>query len=145
LSNPQPSSAARLGTFKTLAVDITDDDFGGTVQFEFATYTASEGTAKTIKIVRAGGSGKSMTVGWSRLSGTATPVTDFSPSSGSVTFGPSDAFKLITINIRSDGLAEAGETVRLGLTVPPNGAGALGTNATTLLTISASAASSPAP
>jgi hypothetical protein len=138
LSNPQPSASVRLGAGSTLLVNISDDDFGGTVQFEFPTYTAAEGTAKTIKIVRTGGAGIVMTVGWSRISGTATPGTDFTPSSGTVTFGPSETFKTITVNLRSDGLAETAETIRLGLTVPPNGAGRLGTNATTLLTISPS-------
>ncbi|HEV8614160.1 MAG TPA: Calx-beta domain-containing protein [Methylomirabilota bacterium] len=135
LSNPQPSTSVGLGPFRTLHVNIKDGDFGGRVQFEFPIHTAPEGTTKTIKVVRSGGVGTVMTVHWTRIGGTATPGTDFQPSSGTLTFGPSDPFKTFTLTIASDAAAEGAETIRLGLGIPPDGAASLGANATTLITI----------
>jgi hypothetical protein len=135
LSNPQPSTSVGLGPFRTLHVNIKDGDFGGRVQFEFPIHTAPEGTTKTIKVVRSGGVGTVMTVHWTRIGGTATPGTDFQPSSGTLTFGPSDPFKTFTLTIASDAAAEGPETIRLGLGIPPDGAARLGANATTLITI----------
>jgi hypothetical protein len=76
-------------------------------------------------------------VGWAATGGTATPGTDVSPSSGSVTFGPADTRQTFIVNVLADGVTDAGETVQLSLSVPGGGAAQLGAPATTVLTITA--------
>jgi len=125
LSNP--TAPARLGPDSVREFAITDNDFGGTVGFEAALYTATEGGTVEVAIVRTGGAGTVLTVRWQA----GTESADFTPAFGSVTFGPSETRKTFTISALTDEITEEGESVTLTLSVPV-GAATLGRATTTL-------------
>ena len=66
---PPAAGLGHLGPLASQTLTITDNDFGGTVQFGVATLTASPGESKTIPIVRTGGGGTILTVNWQAISG----------------------------------------------------------------------------
>jgi hypothetical protein len=134
LSNPR--APARLGPDSVREFAITDNDFGGTVGFERALYSGSEGGTVDVAIVRSGGTGTVLTVRWQAGAGSATPGVDFTPASGSVTFGLTDTRKTFTIGALTDTLAEGDEMVALTLSVPA-GAATLGRATTTLRVVDA--------
>jgi uncharacterized repeat protein (TIGR01451 family) len=140
LGNALPTGAARLGSDVNRMFTITDNDFGGTVEFGAATYAGAEGQSVTITVLRRGGTGSQLTVSWAAADGTATAGEDFTPASGSLTFGPRDTSKTFTVALVRDRLAEAPESIPLTLSVVP-GSATLGTRATTELQI----ADAPAP
>lgn len=126
-----PTAPARLGPDSVREFAIADNDLGGNVGFEATLYTATEGGTVEVAIARTGGVGTVLTVGWQAGPGSATPGVDFTPASGSVTFGPSDTRKTFTINALTDPVGEDPETVALALSVPA-GAATLGRATTTL-------------
>jgi hypothetical protein len=85
-------------------------------------------------VTRTGGLGTILVVQWSAGEGTATPGVDFSPVSGTVTFGVNDQRASFTINLIADGLVEGTETVPITLSVP-QAAATLGAQTTTMLQI----------
>jgi hypothetical protein len=126
-----PTAPARLGPDSVREFAITDNDFGGNVGFEATLYTATEGGTVDVAIVRTGGLGAVLIVQWQAGPGSATPGVDFTPASGSVTFGPNDTRKTFTISALTDAIAEEDESVALTLSVPV-GAATLGRATTTL-------------
>ncbi len=126
-----PTAPARLGPDSVREFAIADNDLGGNVGFEATLYTATEGGTVEVGIARTGGVGAVLTVQWQAGPGAATPGVDFTPASGSVTFGPNDTRKTFTINALTDALGEDPETVTLALSVPM-GAATLGRATTTL-------------
>ena len=69
------------------------------------------------------------------VGGTATNGVDYSLAPGTLTFGPGEMTKTITIPIVDDNLAEANETVILGLTANPSGGLLLGARTSATLWI----------
>jgi Calx-beta domain len=125
------TAPARLGPASVREFPIADNDFGGNVGFEATLYTATEGGTVDVAIVRTGGAGTVLIVGWQAGLGSASPGVDFTPASGSVTFGPNDTRKTFTISTLTDAVTEDPETVALTLSVP-EGAATLGRATTTL-------------
>ena len=106
-----------------------------TLQFSAATYSVSEvSLAATITVRRTGPTGPIVTVDYSTSNGTATPWVDYTPTSGTLTFGAGVTTKTFTVPILPDTIAEGPETVNLSLSNPTNGA-VLGTPGTAVLTI----------
>src|SRR5207237_3706562 len=135
LSNP--SGGATLGTPDTAVLTIIDNDSGGVVPFSSATYTVNEGVLSgkaVIKVTRSGGSASGVTVNYSTGDGTATAGSDYTATSGTLTFGAGVTSKTFAIPIVKDTLDESDETVNLTLSNPTGGA-TLGTPDTAVLTI----------
>jgi uncharacterized delta-60 repeat protein len=116
LSSPTPVGG--LGNQQTATLTILEDD--NTVSFLSTFYSvlknAPTGVA-TIDVVRQGGTSNTCTVDfYTTTNGTAIPVTDYTPVSGTVTFNPGDSDKTFQIPINNNGLAEGNQTVGLALT-----------------------------
>ena len=110
LSNP--GAPATLGAQKTAVLTIRDAQAG--VQFSAPTYTVSEGTASaTINVLRTGPLSGAATVSYSTSDGTATGGTDYTPTSGTLTFKAGDTTKSFTVPILNDTVADGSETVLL--------------------------------
>ena len=129
-----PSPPARLGPDSVHEFTLNDDDFGGTVSFASARATATLGQRTPITIVRAGGVGTEMTVGWAAIGGSATSPTDFSPASGQVRFLGNESARTFVIDIGT-AASTAGKTIVLGLTIPGGGAAKPGATNVSTLTI----------
>ncbi len=132
LTNPQPQGSVTIGPVSSQLLTITDNDFGGTVQFGVASLTATPGESKTIPIVRTGGGATILTVNWQAISGGTSEA--FSPTSGSVTFSPNETTKSFTIEIGGCDGECSDVTVVFGLSVAP-GAATIGATSQLTLTI----------
>jgi uncharacterized repeat protein (TIGR01451 family) len=126
-----PSAPARLGPAAVREFAIADNDFGGNVGFESTLVTVTEGSTVNVGVTRTGGAGTVLVVQWSAGAGSATPGVDFTPTSGSITFGPTETRKTFAIAALVDQLVEDPETVTLTLSVP-EGAATLARATTTL-------------
>ena len=129
LSNPTNSV---LGTRTNATVSITDNDVG--VQFQFATYSVAEDAgAVWIGIVRGDDGILPVTVDYFTTDLTTTSGLDYIGITNTLSFAPTERFKLISIPILNDGLKEANETFRVTLSNPTGGT--LGGTKTTTVTI----------
>ena len=108
---------------------------GDTIQFAAAAYSVNEGAGSvTVQVTRLGDATSAASVSYAMSSGTATASADFTPSSGTLSWGPNDSTpRAITIPIVNDALAEGNETFTVALS-NPSGA-ALGAVASTTVTI----------
>src|SRR5262249_43167767 len=104
-------------------------------QFSGSGYSVNEnqGTA-TITVTRTNGSTGSVTVNYATSDGTATAGSDYTATSGTLTFAAGETSKTFTVPIIDDTAVENPETVTLPLSNAPSGA-ALGSPATATLTI----------
>ncbi len=130
---------ATLGTPSTATVTIVDDDAPPAFQFSAATYEIGENNSHAVIFVtRTGGSnggpfGPPVSVKYATSDGTATAGSDYTATSGTLTFteGAGAQFNIPIIN---DTLDEADETVNITLSDPAGGA-TLGSPITAVLTI----------
>jgi subtilisin family serine protease len=135
LSNPD--GGATLGVQDTAVLTIIDNDTAGALQFISATYSVSEGVLSgkaVIKVTRSGGTASGVTVNYSTGDGTAAAGSDYTATSGTLTFAVGQTSKSFTIPIVKDTLDESDETVNLTLSNPGGGA-TLGVQDTAVLTI----------
>jgi hypothetical protein len=107
----------------------------GPLEFSAANYgvTESPGTA-TVTVTRSGGSSGTVTVNYATSNGTAVGGTDYTATTGTLTFAPGVLSQTFSVPILSDGRSDGSETVNLALSSPGGGA-TLGTQATAVLTI----------
>jgi subtilisin family serine protease len=132
LSNPVGSI---LGDQSTAVLTITDNDAGGALRFSAATYSVSEsGRVATITVTRSGGSASGVTVDYATSDGTATVGSDYTATSGTLTFAAGQTKRTFTVPIIDDTIDESNETVNLTLSNPIGGA-TLTTPNTAVLTI----------
>ena len=130
-----PSANAELGLQTTAVVNIVDDETPPTVQFKAADFTAGEGSGDaTIQVTLNHPSTESITVDYATGSGTATPVSDYTPQTGTLTFASGVISQTFQVPIIQDSLDEADETVPLTLSNVSLNA-SLGTPYTATLTI----------
>lgn len=132
-------SGAATGSPAAMTVTITSDDpaVPGTLRFSSATYFASEGsTTLNIPVTRTGGSDGAVTATCSVTPGaTATPTTDYSLSTSTVSWANGDTgTKNCVITIVGDSLVEPDETIFLTLGSPTGGA-TIGTPSSATATI----------
>lgn len=115
------------GMFGTVVVEDAGGGGGGqpgTLRFGLASFTAGEanGTA-TIVVQRINGDDGAVSVQYSATAGTATAGQDFTPVSGTLSWGDKDSSdKSFTVAIANDTTAEPSETVLLTLSNPTGGA-----------------------
>ena len=104
------------------------------LQFSEATATVAEGGAVTLTVTRTGDITGEATVDFTTVSGTATSPADFTAESGTLTFAADETSKTITVQTRSDALAEDGEAFTVQLSNPSVGV-ALGAASAVTVTI----------
>jgi Calx-beta domain/FG-GAP-like repeat len=95
----------------------------GTLQFEVGNYSVTEGGGTmSATVTRSTGTSGTVTVNYQTSNGTANAPADYTPVSGTLTFGPGETSKTITVAVAEDALDEANETINLTLTGPAGGA-----------------------
>jgi len=81
----------------------------------------AEGGSMTFTVTRGGGGSGTYTVNFASAAGTATSGTDFTPTSGTLTFLATDTTKTITVATTNDAIYEPAETVLMNLSAPSGG------------------------
>ena len=130
-------TGAVLGVPTTHTVTIFSDDAAtsGIIQFAAAASSISEtaGTV-TVNVQRTGLLPASETVHYATSPGTALAGSDFTGTSGTLTFAAGETAKTIVVPILDDALVESDETFSVVLSAPGGGA-ALGATITHVVTI----------
>jgi hypothetical protein len=120
LSDPTGGGAI-LGTPAVATVTITDNDPAGLVQFSQIGYAVVEGGTAVITLTRSGGTAGPVTVDFATSDGSATEPSDYTATTGTVTFQAGETTATFTIDTASDGTGEGAESVTLTLTDPTGG------------------------
>ncbi|HEY0142229.1 MAG TPA: Calx-beta domain-containing protein [Thermoanaerobaculia bacterium] len=128
-------SGANIGAQNSATITINDVE-AGVLQFSAPTYTASEsGGSASITVTRSGGSDGAVSASYSTSNGTAAAGTDYTTTSGSVSFADGATTpQIINVPIANDGIVEPDETFSIALSAPTNGA-TLGPNSSAVVTI----------
>ena len=114
---------------------IKNDDGTGTIAFGASAYQKAEnGGSATITVTRSGGLGGGMTAQYATTNGTASAGTDYTATSGTLTFAAGVTSVSFQVPITNDTRDEVTETVNLSLSNPAGGA-VLGTRRTASLNI----------
>ncbi|HLL73227.1 MAG TPA: Calx-beta domain-containing protein [Pyrinomonadaceae bacterium] len=110
-----------------------------TVQFSAANYNTFESTGNNsvvITVTRTGGVAGAGTINYATGGGTATPGSDYTATSGTLSFAAGETSKTFTVAITDDNLYEANISETIGLTLSsPTGDATLGSQATATVTI----------
>ena len=119
ISDPTGMGAV-LGPQTTALLTIQDNDVGGVVKFGTPSVAVLEGVAAALTLTRSGGTGGNVSVQWTTADGTATAGSDYAGTSGTVTFGPGEMTKPISIATFADLIptVEGDETFRVTLHTP---------------------------
>jgi surface-anchored protein len=119
----------------------------GQLEFDASSYAVNENTGDaTITVHRINGSDGQLTVNYATSNGTAISGSDYTASSGTLTFADQETSKTITIPITNDSADESNETINLALSAAGpssietyvrdvEGSNLLGPNATAVLSI----------
>ena len=106
-----------------------------TLQFSSASYSVNENAgAVTITVTRTGDSSVATAINYAAMNGTATAGSDYTATSGTLSFAIGDTSKTFSIPILNDSLNEPNETINLALSNVAGNA-LLGTPNTAVLTI----------
>jgi Pro-kumamolisin, activation domain/Calx-beta domain len=118
-----PPTGAGLGAPNQTEVSIKDNDKAGKVQFSATDYSVAENAGiATITVTRSGGTSSEATVQYSTSDGSAAAGTDYTATSGTLTFGLKEKSATFTIPVADDGVPNAGAvSVDLTLDTPDNG------------------------
>jgi uncharacterized repeat protein (TIGR01451 family) len=121
LSNP--TGGGTLGTMRRAVLFITDNDAYGTLQFKNASYTVGEAaTTATITVTRTTGTYGAVDVTYATSDNTATAGSDYTATSGTLSFAQGQTSKTFTVSILNDTDAEPPESLNLTLSNPTGGA-----------------------
>ncbi len=108
---------------------------GGSMQFDAATYAASEAAGSvTITVTRTSGSEGIVRVRYATAAGTAQAGQDYTAATGLLTFANGETSKTFTVAITDDNLLKVGRAFKIRLSDPAGGAG-LGALAEASITI----------
>ena len=106
----------------TVSFTVADEP-AGTLAFESATLSVSEGAgALAVTVRRSGGANGAVTVDYATSAGTATSSSDFTPTSGTLSFANGVISQFFSIPILDDATAESPETFYVELSNPAGGA-----------------------
>lgn len=122
LSNP--GGGATLGNQSSAVVTIVDNDQASSLSInDVAQKEGDSGTTNfSFSVTLSPGSAQTVTVDYAAVSDTAVLGTDFQPSSGTLTFGPGETHKSITVLVNGDTTQEPDRTFFVNLS-QPNGGG----------------------
>jgi hypothetical protein len=116
-----PTGGVALGSPSAATVTITDDDPAPTVQFSAASSSGSEATnPAVITVTLSAASGQTVTVNYATDNGSAISGSDYTATSGMLTFNPGDTSKTINVPITNDTAVEGNETFTMTLSSPSN-------------------------
>jgi len=137
LALSSPTGSATLGSNTAATLTLTDNDTQPTLAFNSTDYTVSEGaTTASVVITRTGATENAVSVTYETTTGTATPGTDYTATTGTLSFSSGQTSKTVTVNVIDDNLFEGNETLSLSLSAPtPSSEATLGTQTTATLTI----------
>lgn len=90
---------------------IIDNDHPPAPTFSISDATATEGGSLTFTVTKVGATSSTLTVPYSTADNTAKAGSDYSATSGSLVFYPSDTTKTITVNTIDDSVLENPETM----------------------------------
>lgn len=126
---------ARSGSFIGKARVVVSNAQPGTLQFSTADYSAGEDAgAATITVTRTGGSSGAVTVAFATSNGTAQDGTDYTATSGVLSFAAGVTSRTFTVSTL--GGTQDGTSAALNLTLgSPTGGASLGARKTAVLTI----------
>jgi hypothetical protein len=97
--------------------------FASTLQFSTGSYNPSEGIGfETLTVNRTGDTSGTVTVDFSTSDLTAEQRTDYTITSGTLSFGPGEASKTLPLLIVDDNYVEGSESLRVTLSNPTGGA-----------------------
>ncbi|WP_016951150.1 Calx-beta domain-containing protein [Anabaena sp. PCC 7108] len=126
-----------LGTAKTATVNIADNDFPLVTIDLSENQTIVEGNTSpqsvAYTVTLSDTSNQTITVQYATSNGTAIAGSDYTGTTGTLTFNPGVTTQVINIPILNDSINEANETFTLTLTSPTNAS--LGTKTSTTTTI----------
>ncbi len=109
------TNAAATGT-----ATISDDDGPPTLTIDDVTVNEAAGTA-TFTVTLSAVTSQTVTVNYATANGTAAAGSDFTATSGVLTFGPGDTSQTLTVPILDDGTFESSETFFVLLSGAVNG------------------------
>ena len=125
---------ATLGTPTSQTVTITNDDGQPTLSWQSGAVSASEASGSVGLVVQLSTAATSnVTVNYATASGTATAGSDYTTTSGALTFLPGETSKTVNVPITNDSAQESNETFSVALSSPSNAT--LGTPSSTTVTI----------
>ena len=127
------TGGANLGTPAAATITISDNDHP-IFSFASANYEVAEGAGQLIlKIVRAGDPSAAATVVYSTSDGTATEMSDYGLTLGTLRFAPGETEKTLALIVNDDALSEPAETLLVTLGAATGAA--VGTPAVATVTI----------
>lgn len=115
-----PTGGATIGT-GTATATINDNDNSGPPSFSINDVTGTEGTSVQFTVTRVGSASGTYTVNYASANGTAVTPSDYGAVSGTLTFGPTDATKTITVSLGGGTQVEVGEYFYINLSSPSGG------------------------
>ncbi|MBL9123199.1 MAG: cellulase family glycosylhydrolase [Planctomycetaceae bacterium] len=90
------------------------------IQFDFPEVSASTTAPATVTVALSAPSGKTVTVSYATLAGSAAAGADFQGTTGTLTFAPGETQKTLGVPIVGDSLVEGSESFRVELSNPAN-------------------------
>jgi hypothetical protein len=134
-----PTGGASLGTYSTATVTIFDNESAewgsGTVKLAKANYNVTKSSGYLdIAVQRLGGTAGIVTVNYNTTPGTAAGGVNYGITTGTLTFQPGEATKMVRVPIYKTNGADAGKTFNLDLLGVSSNA-TLGSPNTTMITI----------
>lgn len=127
-----PTNGAVLGT-ATGTITIADDDLPPTFHMSAVSVNENAGVA-TINIIKSGQTAFTHAVNYATANGTASAGSDYTATSGTLTFASTDSVLTVTVPITDDTAYEGNETLSLNLSGPTNGATIVTTTVTVTIT-----------
>jgi hypothetical protein len=135
LTLTDPGAGVVLGARATATLTIRDNDTAGAVLFGTTAYFVRRtAAAAVITVVRAGAVSTDISVDYATADGTAVAGTDYTATSGTLSFGAREMVKTFSVPLVPGAPGGVVKTVTLTLSNPTGGA-TLGRVATALLTI----------
>lgn len=127
LALSSPTGGSVLGTDKSASITIIDNESlsagSGSLKLAKSSYQVSENDGSiAISILRTGGAQGSVSVNYATSNGTAVSGSDYTSTSGTVTFATGEAGKTIIVPVYKDDAADAEEIFYFTISSPTGGA-----------------------